>query len=602
MSTAYKSKTAQQGFGRGPRRGTAVEKPADLKTSLKRLLAYFAKEKKYVVLMVLVSVAGVLGSVIAPSFQSSAIDSIVSGTFDKLPHYLLCMIVSYLIYGFCTLIQGFVSSMLSQRVVKAMRKDLFDRIVSLPISYLDSHSHGDIMSRMTNDADNISSVISSALASLFTGVLTLIGTIVMMLRYSVSLTLLSCSTIVLTVFVTGIISKKMAVYFSRRQILLGNLNGIIEEKITASHTVAAYSQEESVIEDFSKTADELTKTGIIAEIIGGSMGPIMNTLNNISFVIVAVFGAYFALKGYISVGVISAFTVYSKQFSRPINEIAQLYGQIETALAGAERIFAILDVQPEDMSGDDVEHTNGVIEFKHVNFSYVPEKKVIDDFSLKIESGKKIALVGSTGSGKTTIINLLMRFYDIDSGEILLDGKDISTISRKSLRDLIGIVLQDTVLFSDTVRNNLSYAMDDVSDEELNEAAEFASVKDMIENMPEGYDTVLTESGSGISQGQRQLLAIGRAYLSNPEILILDEATSSVDTRTEKNIQDAMVRLMKDRTSLIIAHRLSTIQDADAIIVMDHGKIVEMGNHMELLKKQGRYYDLYMTQFAGGQI
>ncbi len=600
---AGQNQNPAQGFARrGANFGAPVEKPQNTKATLRRLLTYFSSELKFVLLMSAAVLISVIASVLAPSFQSQAIDKIVAAQYSLLPKVLAIMLAMHVIHGLATLVQGYIGASLSQRIVSRLRKDLFDRIVHLPISYIDNLSHGDLISRMTNDADNISNIISQSLSSLFSGVLTLIGTLFMMLRYNIPLGLLSCSTVILTVLFTGFISKHMRRYFVKRQTLLGKLNGTVEEMVTNYKTITAYNQQETVIESFTETADQLTKTGIIAEIISNCMGPVMNMLSNISFVIVSVFGAYFALKGYITVGVISAFIIYSKQFSRPINELAQLYGQIQTAIAGAERVFSILDTEAEDFEGLPLKEVHGIIEFRHVDFSYVPEKKIISDFSLRIESGKKIALVGSTGSGKTTIINLLMRFYEIDSGEILLDGRNIREIALSDLRDSIGIVLQDTKLFSDTIRANLTYAMEDAKQEEVERAARFAHCDKVIAKLPEQYDTMLSQTSVTLSQGEQQLIAIGRAFLSYPRILILDEATSSVDTRTEQNIQDAMNELMKDRTSLIIAHRLSTIQDADQIIVMDQGRIVESGTHEELLRKNGKYYDLYMTQFAGQQI
>ena len=600
--TTIQSSTVQRGFRPGGRgnMGAPVEKPKEGKKTLSRLISYFRPEKKYVILLAAAVVLAVSASVIAPSLQSSAIDSLVTGAFEEIPRILGLMLLAYLIHGSATLLQGFFSARLSQRVIFRLRHELFGKVVSLPIPYLDNHSHGDIMSRMTNDAENVSNVISSSLSSLFSGVLTLIGTVIMMLRYSIPLTLLTCATVVLSIVVTRVMSSLMRKYYLRRQELLGKLNGIVEEKISAGKTVTAYNLQAATIEEFNTASDELTKTGIIADVIGNAMGPLMNMINNFSFVIVAAFGAWFALRGMISVGVISAFIIYSKQFSRPINALAQLYGQIETAIAGAERIFSVLDAESENTSGErNFEVTKGVIEFQHVNFSYVPGKQVIYDFNLRVEAGKKIALVGSTGSGKTTVVNLLMRFYDIDSGSITVDGVDIRDISTDVLRDSVGIVLQDTVLFTDTVRNNLKYADRSISDKKMIEAAESSNCDKVVAALPDGYDTVLTAAGANLSQGQRQLLTIGRAFLSYPKILILDEATSSVDTRTELHIQNAMVELMRNRTSLIIAHRLSTIRDADQIVVMEQGHIIETGTHEELLAKGGSYYKLYMTQFAG---
>ena len=601
MSGSVQSNSVQQGFGRrGPNIGAPTEKPKSGRQTLRRLLGYFRPEMKYVVYLSLSVVLAVMTGVIAPRLQSSVIDDLVARDFVAIPPILGMMLLVYILNGIATLLQGFLSARLGQRVIYRIRSELFEKVIELPVPFLDNHSHGDLMSRMTNDAENVSNVISSSFASLFSGVLMLIATLVMMCSYSVPLTLLTCVTMLLTIVVTQVLSGLMRKYYLKRQVLLGQLNGIVEEKVSARKTVTAYNLQEATIKDFAETSDALTKTGIIADVIGNAMGPLMNMINNFSFVIVAAFGAWFALKGMISVGVISAFIIYSKQFSRPINELSQLYGQIQTAVAGAERIFTVLDAESEDKSGENALPIHeGIIEFKHVNFSYVPGKQVIHDFNLKVEAGKKIALVGSTGSGKTTVVNLLMRFYDLDSGSITVDGTDIRDISCDVLRDAVGIVLQDSVLFTDTVRNNLKYADRTISDKKMIEAAEISNCDKVVAALPDGYNTVLTAAGANLSQGQRQLLTIGRAFLSYPKILILDEATSSVDTRTEKQIQNAMVKLMKNRTSLIIAHRLSTIRDADQIVVMEQGHIIETGTHEELLKKKGDYYRLYMTQFAG---
>ena len=595
---------ARQMFGRrGPGMGAPVEKPKHGKQTLQRLLAYFKPQRGLVLVLFLIVTTGVILQVAAPSLLSRAIDSITAGRYSILPRILIIMLAVYLGGSCSNMVQEIVSAHLSQRIVRALRGELFGKTIRLPVSYLDNHAHGDLISRMTNDAENISNVVAQSLSSLFSGVLTLAGTLAVMLWYSWQLTLLSCSTIVLSVIFTRVLSKLIRKYYVKRQQLLGSINSIVEEKVSSFKTVTAYNLQEATIGEFNRTSDELTKTGILAEIISSSMGPVMNMLNNISFVIVAVFGGYFVIKGTITVGVISAFIIYSKQFSRPINELSQLYGQIQTAIAGAERIFEILDAESEDKSGNvRMPQTKGVIEFKHVNFSYVPGKPIIRDFNLKVEAGKKIALVGSTGSGKTTVVNLLMRFYEIDSGEILLDGVNIKDINCDDLRDLVGIVLQDTILFTDTIRNNLAYACPDATDREVAQAAEFSHCRQMIMGLPHRFRTRLTESGDNLSQGQRQLIAIGRAFLSYPNILILDEATSNIDTRTEKQIQDAMYRLMEGRTSLIIAHRLSTIRDADQIVVMDQGRIAETGTHEELLSRKGRYYELYQTQYAGQEI
>ena len=568
--------------------------------TLKRILTYFAKEKGMVISMLSIVIFGTLCGVYAPSQQSRAIDIIAGTREGKLGTALIWMLVIYLLYSGCQLLQGVISAKLSQRIVRQMRKELFDKIIDLPIRYLDTHSHGDVMSRMTNDIENISTTISQSLPSLFSGVLTIIGTMAIMLWYCWELALLSFGTVLLTVLATKILSKNVRRFSRKRQMLLGQLNGTVEEMISGYHTVVAYNHQNSITEDFCTTSDSLTKAGIRTDIFSGVMGPIMNCIGNIGFVIIAAFGGYFAIHGMISVGVISAFIVYAKQFSRPINEIAQVYGQLQTAVAGAERVFTILDEEREPMTGNDLaQNGKAAVSFRNVNFSYEPGHPVLHDFTLTVPSGKKVALVGATGSGKTTVVNLLMRFYDPDSGEICIDRQKICEMSRSSLRRAAAIVLQDTILFSDTIRNNLKYANESVTQAQLDKAVEMSRCKDMIAALPQGYDTMLTASGANLSQGQRQLLAIARAFVSDPKILILDEATSNVDTRTEKAIQSAMHLVMKNRTSIIIAHRLSTIRDADLIVVMDQGKIVESGSHDELLAQKGKYYDLYMTQYAG---
>lgn len=584
----------------GPRSPITYEKADNSRDTVARLVAYFAEQRNLMLGLTAAVVVVVCCMVYAPKLQSKAIDLITEGNFRGLTEVLVTMLALYVIHGLVTYIQSICSARLSQAIVEKLRKDLFGKIVHLPIAYLDRHSHGDIMSRMTNDVENISNMISQSMSSLVSGVLTILGTVVMMVWICPRLALLSCATVILTIIATTCLSGAMKKFFTKRQELLGELNGTVEEMVTGYKTVVAYNRQEAVMEDFRKTSDELTKAGIIAEILSGSMGPVMNVINNIGFVIIAACGGYFALKGIISIGTISAFIIYAKQFGRPIEELAQIYGQIQTAIAGAERVFELMDEPSEDQSGDMImDDADGTVTFEDVHFSYVQGKEVLHGFDFDVRAGHKIALVGATGSGKTTVVNLLMRFYQPDSGTIRIDGVDIMDISCDNLRKNIAIVLQDTVLFSDTVENNIRYSKPDASWKELDEAVRLSYCTDMIRHLPDKMNTMLTEGGQNLSQGQRQLLSIARAFLADPRILILDEATSSVDTRTEKHIQDAMVNLMKDRTSLIIAHRISTIQDADCIVVMDEGKIAEIGNHEELLQQKGKYYELYMTQFAG---
>ncbi|MDO4568195.1 MAG: ABC transporter ATP-binding protein [Clostridia bacterium] len=583
-----------------PQRFAESERAKDIGGTLKRIAAYFAREKGIVACMLGVVVLGTLCGVYAPSLQSNAVDIIAGERQESLYRTLAFMLSVYLLYSASGLFQRLLSARLSQKVVKRMREELFGKMLDLPVGYLDAHSHGDVMSRMTNDIENISTTVSQSLPSLFSGVLTIVGTVAIMLWYCWQLALLSLVTVLLTVLATKLLSGKVRKFSRRRQALLGQLNGNVEEMVSGYRTVVAYNHQGITVDEFCKTADSLTKAGIRTDAIGGVMGSIMNCIGNIGFVVIAAFGGFFSASGLISVGVISAFIVYAKQFSRPINEIAQIYGQLQTAIAGAERVFAILDEADEEKRGEELHAgERAAITFSGVRFAYEPERPVIEDFSLTVPAGKKVALVGATGSGKTTIVNLLMRFYDADGGEIHINGQNIRDVARSSLRQHVSIVLQDTVLFTDTVRSNLKYGNASADDERIAAAVEMSRCKELIDLLPQGYDTVLTASGENISQGQRQLLAIARAFIADPQILVFDEATSNVDTRTEKAIQDAMQRIMQGRTSIVIAHRLSTIRNSDLIVVMDNGRIVERGDHESLLNRRGKYYELYMTQYAG---
>lgn len=594
---------------RGGRRGLVMvsEKPKNTGEVLKRLVAYIGKSKYLFITLVLVMMAITVLNLAAPTLQGKAIDAITLAdgrleiNFSRFVTMLVLLGATYLLNSLFQFLQGIFSSKLSQTTVRNMRQDLFSRIVKLPIKYLDTHQHGDIMSRMTNDVENISNSVSQSIGSLISGVLTVLGTVAIMLYYSPVLTAISMITVIMTIFATSILSKLMRKLFVKQQVLLGQLNGQAEESVTGYRTIVAFNKGKKQEEKFEQISNSFCKVAIKAQILGGSMGPTMNFIGNCGFLIIAAAGGYLAWKGAISIGIIQAFIIYAKQFSRPINEIANQFAQIQTALAGAERVFAIMDEKSEIDEGSAEPIVSGNILFDNISFAYKEGEPVLKNFTLDVKAGQKIALVGATGSGKTTVVNLLTRFYDVDSGRILLDGIDIRDIKKDSLRNDIAIVLQDTVLFSDTIANNISYGNRGTELDEIRRAAEIANAGVFIDRLADGYETELSESGANLSQGQRQLLSIARAVLKNPKILILDEATSSVDTRTEMRIQQAMIALMKNRTSLIIAHRLSTIRDADMIVVLDHGRIAETGSHEELLAKKGSYYALYQSQFAGIQ-
>ncbi|MBQ8549629.1 MAG: ABC transporter ATP-binding protein [Lachnospiraceae bacterium] len=585
------------------------EKPKNTGKTLLRLVKVIGRSKYFLIALLLTMSAVTVLDLFGPTLQGQAIDTIklVNGKFtvdfDGLKQILLKMIILFAFSAGFTYLQSILSAKISQDTVFAMRNDLFAKISRLSIAETDNRRHGDLMSRMTNDVENVSNAVSQSIASLFSSILTFFGALYFMLRCNWIVTLVAFVTVPLTLLVSGKLAKFMRRYFVEQQMLLGKLNGEVEEMVIGYKTVVAYGKEGESIERFNEISEGLRKTSIKSRVFGSIMGPCMNFLGNLQYVLVAAFGIFFMVNGSgMTPGDIQAMLQYSKKFNRPINEIANQYASIMTALAGAERIFEIMDTPDEIDEGTldvEVSQIKGNIEFKDIEFGYVPDEPVLKGMNLSVEKGQRIAIVGATGSGKTTVVNLLTRFYELDGGKIYVDGMDITELPKKTLRDSIAIVLQDTVLFADTIRANIRYGNPDATEEEIKFAAKTAKADKFIERLPDGYDTVLTEGGSNLSQGQRQLLAIARAVIANPQILILDEATSNVDTRTEMHIQQAMLALMKNRTSLIIAHRLSTIRDADKIVVLKGGVIVEEGTHEELLEKNGEYAKLYQNQFAG---
>ncbi len=625
----------QGGRGGGPMGGRMnVQKPKNTAKTIARLVKYIGKSRALIISLLAIMAVVTILEVIGPLMQSNAIDCFEVTPDEKIiVHFdayeadvldengnvigtetrrglwfcISAMAIIFAGIGIFTFVQSLIAAKLSQSTVYVMRRDLFRKITKLPIKYTDTHRHGDIMSRMTNDVENVSNAVSQSIASLFSSVLTLIGVFSMMLYFSWILTLVACVTIPLTVLISTTLAKYMRKHYKKRQQLLGALNGQVEEMVTGYKTVVAYGKEKQAVSDFSATSDTFRDVSIRARVWGSIMGPLMNILGNLQYLLIAAFGGYLLLHPIagmrrLSVGNIQAMLQYSKKFTRPINEIANQYATILTALAGAERIFEIMDGEDEIDEGKNaltVDSIRGDIHFKDIDFSYVEGEPVLKKLDLWVRPGQKVAIVGATGSGKTTIVNLLTRFYEVDSGVITVDGIDIREIPKDTLRRAIAIVLQDTVLFSDSIRTNIMYGKENATEEEISSAAATAHAATFIERLPDGYETVLAESGSNLSQGQRQLLSIARAVLADPKILILDEATSSVDTRTEMHIQQAMVALMRDRTSLIIAHRLSTIRDADKIVVIKDGHVAEAGDHETLLALGGEYSKLYANQFAG---
>jgi ATP-binding cassette subfamily B protein len=597
-----------QGARGGRRNMGPVEKPKNFKGTIRRLWSYFGAERKTFITIFIFTIVDSLVCLLGPYLIGRSIDA-MSGKGNKVDFNLLTitvltLLLSYLVDAGITLFQGFAMASSSQRIVKGMRDKLFFKLQKLPVAFFDTNSHGDIMSRLSNDIDNVSSTISQATIQLMSGVITVIGSFFMMLILSPLLTLASLITVPLVFLLTRNIAKKTGKLFKGQQAELGKLNGHIEETISGIHIVKAFSHESKTVEEFDKINEALCEVGLKAQIFSGFLMPIMNVINNIGFAAVAGVGGVLAVNSMITVGVIASFLSYSRQFVRPLNNIASIFNTLQSAVAGAERVFDILDQEDERADVENAKDLNapkGHVRFDNVYFGYRKDVDILKNINFEAKPGESIALVGPTGAGKTTIVNLLTRFYDITAGNIYLDDVDIRNYTRDSLRNCFGIVLQDTYLFTGTIKENIKYGNLNANDDEIENAAKMANAHEFIKRLPKGYETVLSESGSNLSQGQRQLLAIARAILTNPSILILDEATSSVDTRTELKIQEAMLKLMDGRTSFIIAHRLSTIRDANKIMVIDDGQIMEIGNHEELINKKGKYYNMYFNQFNNSE-
>lgn len=590
-----------RGIGHGAARGP-VSKPKNFSGTLKRLWQAFGKEKKLLPIVFVIVFVDALLMLSAPYLIGKSIDAMTGGeeALSFLSIIILALLGSYILDGALTFLQSWLMAGISQRIVTNLRQALFDKLQKLPIAYFDSRTHGELMSRLTNDIDNVSNSISQSTTQLMSGGIVLLGSLVMMLVLSPILTLACLITVPLVFLLTRTIAKRTSVLFKNQQMELGKLNGHIEETISGIQVVQAFNYEQKAIEDFTTINDRLCKIGMKAQVWTGFLMPIMNVINNLGFAMVAIVGGVLAVKGWITVGVIASFLSYSRQFVRPLNDLANIFNVLQSGVAGAERVFEVLDEQEEPLDSPVatvLAQPKGHVVFDQVSFGYRPDQPILKNISFEAQAGSTIALVGPTGAGKTTIVNLLTRFYDVTSGTIFLDGKDIREYSRDSLRRSFGFVLQDTYLFSGTIKENIMYGKPDATDTEVVTAAKMANADVFINRLPMRYDTMLTENGGNLSQGQRQLLAIARVILAKPSLLILDEATSSIDTRTELNIQDALLTIMEGRTSFVIAHRLNTIRDADTIMVVDRGEIVEKGSHDELIEQQGTYYQLFYNQF-----
>lgn len=580
------------------------EKLKNPKETIKRLLRYIGSKKVSLILILLLCIITTIISVVGTRINGIVVDKYIAvGDISGLFKICMILILMYFISTISTFVQNRLMVDVGQNTSYHIRKDMFEKMQDLPISYYDTHSSGDLMSRLTNDIDNINTTLSQSLTQLISGIISVIGMLIAMLMLNPSLALIGLISTPITIFGTRKLMSKTQPLFIKKQKILGELNGYIEEIISGQKAVLLFSQEDDVKEKFKVINKNMTESSILAEAISGCMGPINNFVNNLTYLILAVAGGIFILKGMdITVGVIFTIILYMRNFNQPINQILNISNTLQSALAGAERVFEVMDEESEKDQDDakDVVNLDGEVQLKDVEFSYNKDKKILNNINLTARKGETVAIVGPTGSGKTTIINLINKFYNIDGGSILIDGKNIDELTMKSLRKSVAIVLQDTYLFTKSVKENLRYANLTATDEEIIKAAKLSNSHHFIMQLEDGYETILEDNGSNLSQGQRQLLAITRAILSNSSILILDEATSSIDTRTEVAIQDAIMKLKENKTTFIIAHRLSTIKNADVIIAIKDGEIIEQGKHEELLKLNGFYANLYNSQFKTG--
>ena len=589
----------------------STEKAKDFKTAMKRLLNYMKRYRFQLVVMMIFAVGSTIFNIVGPKVLGKATTKLYEGLvskisggagidFGKIGEILLFALGLYLISAAFSFIQGFIMTGISNQVTYNLRKDISVKINKIPLKYFESRTHGEILSRITNDIDTLQTSINQSFTQLITSVTMLIGVLIMMLSINVYMTLAAVLILPISMTIIGKVMKHSQKYFQQQQKYLGEVNGQVEEIYSGHNVVKAFNKEADVIREFEKTNEKLYTTGWRSQFFSGMMMPIMQFVGNLGYVMVALLGGFLVIKEKVMVGDIQAFFQYIRNFTQPIQQIAQVTNMLQSSAAAAERVFEFLDEEEEDQTVEnpvDITTIEGNVEARHVAFGYQPEHLIIHDFSGAVKAGQKVAIVGPTGAGKTTMIKLLMRFYDVNSGEILIDGHNIKEFNRIQLRELFGMVLQETWLFHGTIMENIRYGRLDATDEEVIAAAKAAHAHHFIMSQPGGYQMVLNEETSNISQGQKQLLTIARAILADNKILILDEATSSVDTRTEMQIQKAMNNLMKGRTSFVIAHRLSTIKDADLILVMKDGDIIEQGNHKELLEKGGFYAELYNSQF-----